>query len=82
MSQTFMRSLAMLWWPLDYPSGPRPVLEGVQQPAPGGCLYGAGGPALRRRREPSRPEHQQTGQPTSVRITGRDGMVLAAPPAR
>jgi transposase len=52
------------------------------QPTPSGCLYGAGGPALRQRPEPGRPGHQQTGQPTSARVTGRDRMVLAALPAR
>ncbi|SAK59741.1 hypothetical protein AWB79_02645 [Caballeronia hypogeia] len=49
----------------------RTVLDGVQQPAPGGSLYGAGGLALQQRREPGRPGHQQTGQPTSGRVTHR-----------
>ncbi len=45
------------------------------------CLYWAGAAALRQQREPSRPGHQQTGQPTRARVTGRDGMVLDALPA-
>src|ERR1700726_4453703 len=64
--------------------GPRAgvVLEGVQQPAPGGGVRRAGAAALRQRREPYRSGHQQAGQPAGARVTGRDGVDLAALPAR
>ena len=60
----------------------RTVLAGLRQPPRSRGVRRAGATAVRQWRESGRPGDQQTGQPTGARVTGRDGVDLAALPAR
>jgi len=58
------------------------VLARFRQPAPARLVRRPGAAALRQRRKPGRSRHQQARQPAGARVVDRDGVDVAALPAR